>query len=136
MWAVVVEIADDVAGNLLIIGVFYTELIVQAMRRREQVGLSVVCRIVDECAGAPYCPVDDQQEDAALDIIVSCCRILIAGYRRHAPIGRLVGYRFGHPEVAIAVIHFADGESAGKSGIGRFLIFDDQFVARNRGDWQ
>ena len=134
--AVVIEVTDNIACHLFIIWVFDLELVIQAMRGCKEVRFSVVSRVVDKRSRATGRPVDNHQDYAAFDSVVTGCRILVAGDDRHTSESRKVGLRFRESEVSIAVVHLADREFSRESGFRRFLVFDDQLVSLDRGHGQ
>ena len=116
MGAVVIEVTDNIACHLFIIWVFDLELVIQAMRGCKEVRFSVVSRVVDKRSRATGRPVDNHQDYAAFDSVVTGCRILVAGDDRHTFESRKVGLRFRESEVSIAVVHLADREFSRESG--------------------
>ena len=73
MGAVVIEVTDNIACHIFIIWVFDLELVIQAMRGCKEVRFSVVSRVVDKRSRATGRPVDNHQDYAAFDSVVTGC---------------------------------------------------------------
>ncbi|OAV65991.1 hypothetical protein Barb6_02706 [Bacteroidales bacterium Barb6] len=131
---VVVEIAHDTAGNAVKLCLTGNgEILVDTVGGSQQVGLPVIRRVVNHCAGTSSRPVKDKQHNAP-----PCgFNLFIAGRtgkRLHAEVlRRIVAFGFISAQTAVGMVYLAHGQPSRKRGICRLLIFNHQLLAPHGG---
>ena len=99
------------------------------MRGRQNIRPSVLSCVVDESAGAIGVAIENEQTNAASQFF----QFFVATEMRQTRHIQILKFSTD-AQSSVVVVYFVNLQFAGKIGIRRFLVFDNQFVATHRRD--